>query len=92
MRAAKHMDAQSAYIPVWDLYMVLDDLETSSLAAMNDPTGLGSRFTACSSDATKREAMSKLGTAVGHARKARDYYSDGDHAGAVSELKLLFGR
>ena len=37
----KRQDEQSAYIPVWDVYMVLDDLETYSLAAMNDPTGLG---------------------------------------------------
>lgn len=92
MRAAKHMDGQSAYIPVWDLYMVLDDLETYSLAAMNDPTGLGARFTACSSDATKRDAMSKLSTAVGRARRAKDYYSDGNHAGSVAQLKLLFDR
>ena len=92
MRAAKHMDEQSAYIPVWDVYMVLDDLETYSLAAMNDPTGLGARFTACSSDATKRDAMSKLSTAVGRARRAKDYYSDGDHAGSVAQLKLLFDR
>lgn len=92
MRAAKHMDGQSAYIPVWDLYMVLDDLETYSLAAMNDPTGIGSRFTACSSEATKRDAMSKLSTAVGRARKARDHYSEGDHAGSVVQLKLLFDR
>lgn len=92
MRAAKHMDEQSAYIPVWDVYMVLDDLETYSLAAMNDPTGLSSRFTACSSDATKRDAISKLSTAVGRARKAKDYSSDGDHAGSVAQLKLLFDR
>lgn len=92
MRAAKHMDEQSAYIPVWDVYMVLDDLEMYSLAAMNDPTGLGSRFTACSSDATKRDAMSKLSTAVGRARRAKDYYSDGDYAGSVVQLELLFDR
>jgi len=92
MRAAKHMEEQSAYIPVWDVYMVLDDLETYSLAALNDPTGLGSRFTACSSDAAKRDAMSKLNTAVGRGRKAKEYYSDGDHAGSVAQLKLLFDK
>lgn len=92
MRAAKHMDEQSAYIPVWDLYLVLGDLETHSLAAMNDPTGLGSRFTACSSDVTRRDALSKLSTAVGRARRAKDLYSDRDHAGSVAQLKLLFDR
>lgn len=72
--------------------MVLDDLEMNSLAAMNDPTGLGSRFTACSSDATKRDAMSKLSTAVARARRAKDYYSDGDYTESVVQLKLLFDR
>lgn len=92
MRAAKHMDGQATYVPVWDIYMVLDDLETCGLAAMNDPTGLSARFTACSSDATKRDAMSKLHTAVRRARRARECYSDGDHAGSVAHLKLLFDR
>ena len=92
MRAAKHMEEQSAYIPVWDLYMLLDDLKTYGLAAMNDPTGLSSRFTACSSDATKRDAKSKLSAALGRVRKAKECYSDGDHAGSVVQLKLLFGR
>lgn len=92
MRAAKHMDEQAAYVPVWDVSMVLDDLETYGLAAMNDPTGLGARFTACSSEATKRDAVSKLSTAAGRARKAKRCYSEGDHAGSVAQLRLLFNR
>jgi hypothetical protein len=92
MRAAKHMDEQSGYIPIWDVYMVLAHIETYGLAAMNDPTGLAARFTACSSDAAKRDAMSKLSTAVGRARKATECYSDGDYTGSVAHLKLLFDR
>lgn len=92
MRAAKHMDEQSSYLPVWDVYMVLAEVEAYHLAAMNDPTGLGSRFTACSSDATKRDAMSKLSMAVSRARRAKDFYSDGDYAGSVVQLELLFDR
>ncbi|MCF8542783.1 MAG: hypothetical protein K9G24_06855 [Candidatus Nanopelagicales bacterium] len=92
MRAARHMDEQSSYVPVWDVYLVLDHLETHGLAAMNDPTGLGSRFTACSSDATKRDALAKLSTAAGRARIARERYSDGGHAASVAQLELLFDR
>ncbi len=90
MRAAKHMEEQAEYLPVWDLSLVLDGLKAHSLAAMNDPTGLGARFTACSSGATKRDAMSRLTTAAGRARRARQHYSDGDHAASVAQLKLLF--
>lgn len=92
MRAAKHMDEQAAYVPVWDVYMVLNDLAVHGLAAMNDPTGLGTRFTACSSETMKRGAISKLGTAVGRANKAKEYYSNADYIRSVTQLELLFDR
>lgn len=92
MRAAKHMDDETVYLPLWDLHMALKKIQDISLAAMNDPTGLGSRFTAYSSDSTKADALSKLSTAVGRASKARDFANDGDHASAIVQLKLLFDK
>ncbi|MEL5990722.1 SMODS domain-containing nucleotidyltransferase [Microbacterium phosphatis] len=92
MRAAKHMDGESSYHSTWDLHAVLKKLQDNSLAAMNDPTGLGSRFTAYSSEASRTDALSKLSTAVNRASKARDYASAGDHANAIAQLKLLFDR
>lgn len=92
MRAAKHMASQESFVPVWDVYLALADLETARLSAMNDPTGLGSRFTACSSEGTRRDALSKLSTAVRRARKAKDYYMDDDYARSLEQLKLLFDR
>ena len=59
---------------------------------MNDPTGLGSRFTACSSDSNREDAMSKLSTAVSRAGKARDHDKNDQDADAVAQLKLLFNQ
>ncbi|MCJ1703463.1 hypothetical protein [Rathayibacter sp. VKM Ac-2926] len=92
MRAAKHLDGESAYLPFWDLYLALDKMYDANLAAMNDPTGLGSRFGACSSEAKRLDALSKLGSAVVRANNAREFESDGKHAQAIEQLKLLFNR
>lgn len=92
MRAAKHMDGEKAYSPLWDLYLALKKIRDADLAAMNDPTGLGSRFGACSSEVNRLDAMSKLNTAVSRALKAKDYASDGDHSSAIEQLKLLFNQ
>lgn len=90
MRAAKHISGESSYAPLWDLHAALKKMHDNQLAAMNDPTGLGSRFTATSSDSTKADAISKLGTAVTRALKARDYAAQGHDESAIAQLKLLF--
>lgn len=92
MRAAKHMEGESFYSPLWDLHQSLRKMHDAGLAAMNDPTGLGSRFGACSSEVNRRDAMSKLGMAVIRASKANAYDTDGDNAKAIEQLKLLFNR
>lgn len=92
MRVANYMDGQSAYVPIWDLYLSLNNIRTAGLAALNDPTGRGSRFTACSSDATKADSLSKLSVAESRASKALDYYRVDDHLRAIEQLKLLFNR
>jgi len=90
MRAAKHIDGESSYFPVWDLHLALKKIHDANLAAMNDPAGLGSRFTATSSESKKEDAMSKLSTAVSRAEKARGYEKVGDHVRAIAQLELLF--
>lgn len=90
MRAAKHIESEDAYLPLWDLYLSLNKMKTAGLGAMNDPTGLGSRFTATSSESGHSDAMSKLSTAVSRALKAKDYESSGDHTNAIEQLKMLF--
>ncbi|MEV0842726.1 hypothetical protein AB0I55_24695 [Actinocatenispora sera] len=90
MRATKYMAGENTYAPLWDLYASLNRLFESGLAAMNDPTGLSSRFGACSSEANRQDALSKLNTAVIRARKASDFAYDGDHPSSIEQLKLLF--
>lgn len=56
MRAAKHMSGESSYAEFWDLHQVLKKMHDAELAAMNDPTGLGSRFGSCSSESNRVES------------------------------------
>ncbi|PZO60871.1 MAG: hypothetical protein DI613_17770 [Kocuria rhizophila] len=92
MRAAKYANGESSWLLTSDIYYFLKSLQDHQLAAMNDPTGLGSRFTACSSDSTKTDALSKLDTAVNKAKAAMDYSNAGNHASAIERYKLLFGQ
>jgi hypothetical protein len=92
MRSARHMEGESSYVPLWDLYLVLKKIYETNLAAMNDPTGLGSRFGSCSSESKRLDAMSKLATAVSRARSAKDFAEAGDHRSAIANLKLLFNQ
>lgn len=92
MRTAKHMDGEATYSPLWDLYLTLKKMRDVDLAAMNDPTGLGSRFGSCSSEANRIDAMSKINTAVSRAFKAKEYANDGYESLAIEQLQLLFNR
>ncbi len=92
MRAAQHMNGETTYVSPIDLYLALNKMYVAGLASMNDPTGLGSRFGACSSESKRAIALSRLSTAVTRARNAKDYESDGKHADAIEQLKLLFNR
>lgn len=92
MRAAKYADGESSWSMPIDLHAYLRHLQSVELAAMNDPTGLGSRFTAYSSDTNRQDALSKLATAVSRAAKAREYDKNDEDAEAVGQLKLLFNQ
>ncbi|WP_141726807.1 SMODS domain-containing nucleotidyltransferase [Streptomyces niveus] len=92
MRTAKHLDGEDTYSPLWDLYLTLRKMHDVELASMNDPTGLGSRFGACSSESNRQDAMSKLGRAVSRAQKAKDFAHEGDNESAIDQLKLLFNQ
>lgn len=92
MRTAKHMNGENSYSPLWDLYLTLKKMRDAELAAMNDPTGLGSRFGSYSSEANRQDAMSKLNRAVSRALRAKDYAKDGYESLAIEQLKLLFNQ
>lgn len=90
MRAAKYIKGESAYLPLVDLAGVLKSIQDAQFAAMNDPTGMGSRFNATSSPSKHADALSKLDRAVTRAVKARDLEGSGHHEAAIDQLKLLF--
>lgn len=92
MRTAKHMEGETTYSPLWDLYLTLKKMRDADLSSMNDPTGLGSRFGSCSSESNRIIAMSKLNTAVTRALKAKDFVEAGDDDSAIEQLKLLFDK
>jgi len=92
MRSAIHMDGESSYSALWDLHANLNKILNVELAAMNDPTGLGSRFDACSSEANRVDSKSKLRTAVNRALRAKNYSSAGNEVAAIEQLGLLFNR
>ena len=91
MRCAQHVKAQTTYIHVWDVCQVLESMNGHQLAAMNDPSGATGRIYACSSESKKEEALSKLSTAAGRARKALDAHNAKDPNLAFYYLDLLFG-
>ena len=91
MRSAQHVASQTTYIHVWDVCQLLEKLEEHQLAAMNDPSGASGPFLACSSDATRKDALSKLSTAASRARKALEAYRADKPDMAFYHLDLLFG-
>jgi Second Messenger Oligonucleotide or Dinucleotide Synthetase domain len=90
MRCAQHVATQQNYIHVYDVCQVLEKLEGHALAPMNDPSGATGRIYACSSDATKEAALSKLNTAATRARKALDAYKEDKYDDTFAWLDLLF--
>lgn len=91
MRCAQHVRSQTTYIHVWDVCQVLEKLDGHQLASMNDPRGATGRIVACSGDATRSDALSKLSTAATRARKALDAYNADKPDDAFYYLDLLFG-
>lgn len=91
MRAAKYMSTQSSFVAVYDICYLLEELHSSQLAGMNDPSEATGRFYACSSEAKATDALSKLSTGATRARKALDAYREGNETTAFYYLDLLFG-
>jgi len=90
MRAAQHVKNQSVVIYLWDLCWLLESLAEHELAGMNDPRNVSGRIYACSSDAKRAEALSKIRTAASRARRALEADRSGDPGKAFQFLDLLF--
>lgn len=90
MRCAQHVATQTTYIHIWDVCQLLEKLAGHDLAPMNDPSGATGRIYACSSDATRDEALSKLAIAAGRARNALNAHNNEKHDDTFYYLDLLF--
>lgn len=91
MRAAKYMETEKSFEPIWDVARFLKSLHDGGLANMNDPKGLAGRFAPCSSTATWIDAYSKLSTAATRANKALEAQRANNPVEAFHYLNLLFG-
>ncbi len=90
MKAASYIRDQTSVDWPIDLYYFLRRLQLNQLSAMNDPTGSTGCIRACSSDAKKADALSKLDTAVSRAKRAMDHYIAGREREAFDAWDLLF--
>jgi hypothetical protein len=91
MRAAKYLSKESFFEPFEDITRLLESLANDELAAMNDPMEVTSRFHACSTDAKRTEALSKIASAAVRARKALNDNKSGKVDSAFTYLDLVFG-
>lgn len=72
LRVAKYAADESTIVYDIDVKNVLKMLFDSQLANMQDPVEISGYIPACSTDAKKQEALSKLETALTRAENARD--------------------
>ncbi len=71
MRVAKYASGEKTIIYDIDVKNVLKLLWDGQLADMQDPMGVSGMISACKSEATRVDALSKLGTAFARAEMAR---------------------
>jgi hypothetical protein len=91
MRAAWYMSTEKTFAPIYDVERYFRWLHDNTLAPMNDPKGLTSRFYACSTTAKATDALSKVSTAATRAKKALDAHRADNPTDAFYYLNLLFG-
>ena len=72
LRVAKYASGEKAIIYDIDVKNIFKQLFDNNLASMQDPKGFSGYISACSTEAKRLDAMSKLETAYIRADKARD--------------------
>ncbi|HYU71508.1 MAG TPA: hypothetical protein VEL31_02410 [Ktedonobacteraceae bacterium] len=90
LRVAKYASGESAIVYDIDVKRVLRQLWDSQLASMQDPKGVSGYISACKSDQLRADALSKLGTAVTRAEKAREAAIKGNISDAFNWWRLLY--
>ncbi len=90
LRITKWMESQSSVEYSTDMNTIFRKLDECGLASMQDPKGISGFVKACSTDAKKADAISKLTRARTRAQSARDAEIKGDTANAFYWWNLLF--
>lgn len=72
LRVAKYAHSQSAIIYKYDILNIFRELSDKSLAHMQDPKGVSGYIEACSTQAKRDEALSKISTSLKRVEKAID--------------------
>ena len=90
LRVTKWMESESSIVYDIDLYTILRKLDECGLAAIRDPKGISGYVYACSSEAKKTEALSKLNTAKIRALNAREAESSENNRQAFEWWDKVF--
>ena len=90
MRVAKYAEGESSILYDIDVKRILTQLQNNELAAMQDPTSVAGYIYPCKTDAFKKDALSKLNTAVIRAEKAREAEAAEDTKTAFDWWRLLY--
>lgn len=90
MRVAKYATTESAIIYYWDIQRVLKMLWDNQLAAIQDPMGVSGYISACKTEALRKDALSKLETALTRATNAKEAVEKGNISDAFDAWRLLY--
>lgn len=90
LRITKWMESESTFVYDIDMASIFRKLENCGLAAIQDPMGISGYVYACSSEAKKEDALSKVKTASTGAQKAREQEEARDTHSAFTWWNLVF--
>lgn len=90
MRVAKYAATESSIIYYMDIQRVLKMLWDNQLAAIQDPMGVSGYISACKTEALRKDALSKLETALIRATNAREAVEKDKISDAFDAWRLLY--
>ena len=90
MRVAKYSATEHSIIYYRDIQRVLKMLWDNQLAAIQDPMGVSGYISACKTEAMRKDALSKLATALTRATNAREAVEKEKISDAFDEWRLLY--
>lgn len=92
LRVAEYSATQTCIQYSYDVRAILKKLAECGLAAIQDPKGVSGYITACGSEASKQDALSKLDTALTRANNALRSEIDGKIREAFGWWDLVFNQ